>query len=347
MSDNLKVAKECGATVLEDGCIIFHHSTQLDKHTSRILASQQAAHDAEIARLNALVGALQEDKEIAEEQTATANTACAMKDAALLRADTALSGDFKPEGSLRTQIHDALSASHQQVSEWGRKQLAELQRENAELTSKLAEQQAAVYTVRAVLAGCEDANALKAVAHLQKHFTDNGAELRKLLEGKVPEGWQLVPATATRAMQEAAAKLQADRCPEPPSFGDFYSAMLAAASQAHEAELRAELLRQVGFWKNSSEEWRLAYTAIGGTASESGKEELRKLLEEAKSKVVPEGHLIVSAEYILDHANWQEIDGACSICNPSGEYLIEGFACAKHRAEAMLAAAPQPKEPKQ
>lgn len=65
------------------------------------------------------------------------------------------------------------------------------------------------------------------LAELQRE----NAELRKLLESKVPECWQLVPATATRAMQEAAAKLQADRYPEPPSFGDFYIAMLSAAPQ--------------------------------------------------------------------------------------------------------------------
>lgn len=46
----------------------------------------------------------------------------------------------------------------------------------------------------------------------------------------------------------------------------------------------AELQRQVEFWKHSSEEWKLAYAALGGTASNSGKEELTRMFAELQKR---------------------------------------------------------------
>lgn len=62
MSDNLKVAKECGAVKLgeqsyytglewKDCPRLVFSGDVLEAYTSRILSSQQAAHEAEIARL--------------------------------------------------------------------------------------------------------------------------------------------------------------------------------------------------------------------------------------------------------------------------------------------------------
>lgn len=149
MSDNLEVAKECGAASV--GCYVaaFHTTEELDDYTSRILASQQAAHEAEIAKLKEEVerikpasldawidASAKKTIEILTDQLSAANAACAMKDEALKTAAADLRGyDNYAAAEFAEQ---AISASPQQVSEWERKQLEPLRAQVAEQQGQIA-----------------------------------------------------------------------------------------------------------------------------------------------------------------------------------------------------------------
>lgn len=160
---NLKVAKECAQTVSKsiddyidsyefrgDGGDYTPNETEVllitdaviglledddfkAAYTSRILASQQAAHDAEIARLKAELtasdAALRESRANDMEsmkQLSAANAACAMNVEALrdISRGQLQVPDF---GKYAVRVaSDAISASPQQVSEWEAKKLEPL-----------------------------------------------------------------------------------------------------------------------------------------------------------------------------------------------------------------------------
>jgi hypothetical protein len=135
MSDNLEMPKTFA---------------ELEAYTSSILASQQSAHDAEIARLKEDIDALQEswaqEKLLVESRNQMlneANAACAMKDEALKVAHAWLSSAYSippqtPEAVAMLQsVSLALSATSQQVSEWERKQLEPLRAQAAALRGSL------------------------------------------------------------------------------------------------------------------------------------------------------------------------------------------------------------------
>jgi hypothetical protein len=183
MSDYLGVAKECEQSIskaIEDylesyefrgdvgdytpsetemmlitdaACGLLEDDAFNEAYTSRILAKQQAAHDAEIARLkqeleqsrNSGKNLFNEANRINEAlytELATANAACAMKDAALKEAVIIIDGalyighQLNKNGEAKlSYIRESISASLQQVSEWERKQLEPLRAQVAMLQS--------------------------------------------------------------------------------------------------------------------------------------------------------------------------------------------------------------------
>lgn len=156
MSDNLKVAKECGfhvyANTLGNTNNVDGTEHSLNTYTSRILALQQAAHDAEIAELRKEIAyaercavAQTEHAKTALEKLSAANAACAMKDEALkdIARGQLQVPDFE-KYAVRVAT-DALSASPQQVAEWERKQIEPLLAQVAMLVevAKLAEKEPA------------------------------------------------------------------------------------------------------------------------------------------------------------------------------------------------------------
>ena len=54
------------------------------------------------------------------------------------------------------------------------------------------------------------------------------------------------------------------------------------------------------------------------------------------------GLILVSAEWVLENTNPPN-DGACIICSPNGKYIIDGFICTYHRAEAAMKELEEPK----
>lgn len=161
MSDNLKVARECGgfisyAGLPVDGCVVFEIE-QLEAYTSRILASQQAAHDAEIARLKENFDGLKNILHDTQKELSAANAACAMKDEALnvafMELDPTEHGQncgcdpdvgyvcpcciWVSSDEYRL-IKKAISANSQQVSEWEAKKLETLRAQVAMLRAAIA-----------------------------------------------------------------------------------------------------------------------------------------------------------------------------------------------------------------
>lgn len=122
MSDNLEMPKTFA---------------ELEAYTSRILASQQAAHDAEIARLKEEVVKLHNAHVELErsyiERLFVVNAACAMKDEALKTCIVVPCVDSLCGLQMFNEpmVASALSASPQHVSEWERKQLAEAEQRGA------------------------------------------------------------------------------------------------------------------------------------------------------------------------------------------------------------------------
>lgn len=134
-ANNLKVAKECGATENElsaDGAWnICMTEEAFEAYTSRILASQQAAHDSEIARLK---------------------EAISMKDEVLNDFYNSHSETYSasPEGiKYLSKIKQAISASPQQVSEWEAKKQAQW---NEESNSLISQQDIEIEALRAQVA---------------------------------------------------------------------------------------------------------------------------------------------------------------------------------------------------
>lgn len=156
MSDNLerdysKSAQESGFFVrtVSDGYLLSCHSSQLVHYTSRVLASQQAAHEEEIARLKEELREEQEAYECTNKtlnqvvaDLSSANAACAMKDEVLRTFDGSFALDqldetYPPSRGWDNKRINALSSSPQQVSEWERKQLEPLRAKVAMLHDSL------------------------------------------------------------------------------------------------------------------------------------------------------------------------------------------------------------------
>lgn len=169
MSDNLKVAKECGALIkyiLSDAGrpepVITMSGICFEAYTSRILAEQQAAHDAEIARLKEEKRAwtnkwealkLKHDLILPvakglEEQLSEANAACAMHADAWNALKSAGEGFFAWKNAI-DRMDAAISASPQQVSEWEAKKQAQW---NEESNSLIGQQDIEIETLRAQVA---------------------------------------------------------------------------------------------------------------------------------------------------------------------------------------------------
>lgn len=138
MSDNLKVANGDFESVWVN--FTYVDMRQCAEFFWKVgIASQQAAHDAEIARLKEEYDECRADHQKITldllDRLSAANAACAMKDAALKAVDSCLS--FRDEEQCRAlrKVSEALSASPQQVYEWERKQLEPLRAQVAMLRS--------------------------------------------------------------------------------------------------------------------------------------------------------------------------------------------------------------------
>lgn len=163
MSDNLKVAKECGiesgTACTKDGQVCFYATKQqLEAYTSRILASQQAAHDAEIARLKEEMVKLHNAHVDLErsyiERLSAATAACAMKDEAFKEAIDMFKHCLASENELPTaewwaKMDYAISATPQQVSVWEAKKQAQW---NEESNSLIGQQDIEIETLLAQVA---------------------------------------------------------------------------------------------------------------------------------------------------------------------------------------------------
>lgn len=149
MSDNLKVAAESGFRIYGDKIQAPYSNEDvtglIEAYTSRILAEQQAAHAAEIARLKEEIDALQEswrqEKLVVESRNQMlfdANAACAMKDDALRTFErNYLRYDFNCGLYYSTHVKPAISASQQQVSEWESKKLEPSRQQVAMLAKEM------------------------------------------------------------------------------------------------------------------------------------------------------------------------------------------------------------------
>lgn len=111
--------------------------------------------------------------------------------------------------------------------------------ENAELTHRLAEQQATLrkaYTYITPLINKESSTIYKLVSQeVAKIIGENGEEeLNKLIEEAkrqaVPDGWKMVPVEATNEMIDRASKGWNDFTIK--TFSQIYDAMLSAAPQS-------------------------------------------------------------------------------------------------------------------
>lgn len=120
--------------------ICFPSIEELEAYTSRILASQQTAHEAEIAKWIALSQANEQVAALAQKRADKAERVCAMKDEAAEKLLHALAlyqvGENLSEVfALGADLRKTISASPQQVSEWERKKLEPLRTQVAMLHS--------------------------------------------------------------------------------------------------------------------------------------------------------------------------------------------------------------------
>lgn len=100
---------------------------------------------------------------------------------------------------LQREIETLQSALDAKVTICGDEQIVALKRENAELTRKLAEQQAYYRQLSNMLMGKLTAEEW---AEAIMGFNSGEEELRKLLESKVPEGFELVKSSLLSAFPE-------------------------------------------------------------------------------------------------------------------------------------------------
>lgn len=215
MSDNLKVAS-FNVSLLEDlkaGKNCQFEAAIAIEQLERELASQQAAHDAEIAGLEEQVEELTNERDAAQESATywmdrhrdeeqTAGELRKKLEAAEARIKASqeqepiyqywMDADHGGWIECTKEHYDSVRECDRQIVYAHPPELAELQRENA--------------------------------------------ELRKLLESNVPEGWQLVPKNATLPMHDAGAQAMRDANASTTYYAanECYKAMLAAAPQPKE-----------------------------------------------------------------------------------------------------------------